>query len=207
VLGRLRRRAPQPPADPFDIVPGLSWSCRRAIAGGRAVVGRGSYIGAEVAVYDRSTNLQVGNYSSIGEDVRILLGGEHRPDWVSTYPFRIMGQLPGRGEDGHPLSRGDVLIGHDVWVGRSALILSGVRIGDGAVVAAGAVVVRDVEPYSIVAGNPARELRKRFDDDVIEGLLRLRWWDWPEAQVWANIEGLCSPDVRAFLKHHAAATA
>lgn len=195
-------RSVPPPPDPFA-PPGLSWSVRRALVGGQATVGPHTYIAGDVAVYDRTTKLHVGAYTSIGEDTWLLLGGEHHPEWVSMFPFRIVGQLPGKGEDGQPTSRGDVRIGSDVWIGRGVTILSGVTVGDGAVVAAGAVVTRDVAPYAIVAGNPARLVRYRFDEGTVASLLRLRWWDWPEAEVWARVGELSSPDVAGFLSKHA----
>ena len=91
---------------------------------------------------------------------------------------------------GHPASKGDVVIGNDVWIGRKAVILSGVTIGDGAVVGTMAVVTSNVEPYTIVAGNPARPVRKRFDDSTIQNLLQLRWWDWPTEKVKENVKSL-----------------
>ncbi len=90
--------------------------------------------------------------------------------------------------------KGDVTIGSDVWIGSNVIVMSGVTIGDGAVVATGSVVTADVPPFTIVGGNPARPIRKRFDDDVIEKLLELRWWDWPDEKIRANIHVLCGSD-------------
>jgi acetyltransferase-like isoleucine patch superfamily enzyme len=146
--------------------------------------------------------VKIGAFCSIADGVEILLNGNHRTDWVSTYPFRLQLQMPGMIHDGHPTSRGPVTIGNDVWLGRGALILSGVTIGDGAVVGTRAVVTRDVAPYSIVAGNPARHVRYRFDQDVIEALVRVRWWDWPENKIRGSIPALCDADVRGFLHQH-----
>ncbi|HEX2674550.1 MAG TPA: CatB-related O-acetyltransferase [Polyangiaceae bacterium] len=146
--------------------------------------------------------LRIGSFCSISDNVEILMNGDHRTDWVSTYPFRLQLAMPGVFEDGHPSSRGPVTIGNDVWLARGALILSGVTIGDGAVVGARAVVTRDVAPYSIVVGNPARHARYRFDEDAIRRLTRLRWWDWPESKIRDHIPRLCAGDIRHFLEEH-----
>lgn len=144
----------------------------------------------------------VGNYSSLHPTAVIFVGGEHRPDWITTFAFREALGLPGRYEDGLPHSKGDVVIGNDAYVGAHAVVLSGVRIGDGAVVGAGAVVASDVPPYAIVVGNPARVLRYRFGPAEREALLRVRWWDWPEERIVEQLHVLLSPDVRAFLDIH-----
>ena len=141
--------------------------------------------------------LLIGAYCSIADDVSIFLGGNHRPDWISTYPFRVRWRIEGAYTDGHPASRGDVRIGADVWIGERSTILSGIEIGHGAVVAATSTVTRDVRPYAIVAGNPAREIRRRFDDDAVDFLLQLRWWEWPEEKVRQMVPILCSGDIDA----------
>ena len=129
--------------------------------------------------------------------MKIFLGGEHHTDWVSSYPFSLMfpaaGPLPG-----YPLTKGDVVIGSDVWLGHDALILSGVTIGHGAVVGARAVVTHDLEPYSVVAGNPARLIRHRFEPALVKRLLNVAWWDWPPGRVEEAWPLLMSPDVVGF---------
>jgi hypothetical protein len=111
----------------------------------------------------------------------LFVFGEHRTDLVSTYPLRTLLTPDGRNHDA--TEKGEIAIGSDVWIGTRAMILSGVTIGHGAVVAAGAVVTRDVPPYAIVAGVPARVLRYRFDADTIERLLAIAWWEWPDERV------------------------
>jgi acetyltransferase-like isoleucine patch superfamily enzyme len=170
----------------------------------RLVLGVGSYAGApDIAVSrgDPDHRVVVGNYSSIADEVTFLIGGEHHPEWVSTFPFRIRYGLPGRLQDGQPRSRGPITIGSDVWIGRGAIVTSGVTIGDGAVVGARTVVVHDVEPYAIVAGAPNRQIRKRFTDEQIAALLQARWWDWPEDEVLSIVDLLCSPDVERLLAY------
>lgn len=143
--------------------------------------------------------VMVGKYCSIATGAEFLPGGNHRPDWVSTYPFRHRFGLPGANADGHPSTKGPITVGNDVWIAGGAKVLSGVTIGDGAVVGAYAVVTRDVPPYAIVAGNPARVRRFRFEPDVVQALLDIRWWDWPDEKVTRFVPDLCSDDIRAFI--------
>ncbi|WP_031174189.1 CatB-related O-acetyltransferase [Streptomyces durhamensis] len=127
--------------------------------------------------------LVIGKYCAIAAGTRFLMAGAAHPTMgVSTFPFTMFGGTwTERTLDlvtGMP-SRGDTVIGNDVWIGYQALIMPGVRIGDGAIVAAGAVVTADVEPYTVVGGNPARPIRRRYEDADIERLLRAAWWHWP----------------------------
>ena len=148
-----------------------------------------------------SGRLTIGKFCSIADGVVILLGGNHRIDWVTTYPFSALldefKNIPG-----HPATKGDVVIGNDVWLAHQSLILSGVTIGDGAVVAARVVVTKNVPPYSIVAGNPARVIRYRFSEDTIARLLRIRWWDWDIAKIKQNIPAMLVADVDEFALRH-----
>jgi acetyltransferase-like isoleucine patch superfamily enzyme len=169
-----------------------SRSVRGLLRQGRASVGRHSYVFAEVHTFDDSTQLEIGNFCSIALGVTFLLGGEHRTKWITTSPIRIQLQLPGAGSDGTPFSRGDIKIGNDVWIGHGAILTSGVTVGDGAVIGAGAVVLRDVADYAVVAGNPAKILRYRFDEDRRKQLQNLRWWDWPDAIISQHVDTLCS---------------
>ena len=152
--------------------------------------------------YGEGAMLRVGKFCSIADDVKILLGGNHRTDWITTYPFPALAEdwPEAKGIKGHPQSKGDVLIGNDVWIGYGATILSGVRIADGAAIGARSVVVRDVEPYAIVAGNPAAAIGKRFDESVVEALLKLRWWDWPPEKIRRHVRLLCSERIDDLLK-------
>jgi acetyltransferase-like isoleucine patch superfamily enzyme len=146
--------------------------------------------------------VRVGKYCSVNHSVVVLPGGEHRTDWVSTFPLRARWALPGAFLDGQPWSKGPIVIGNDVLISYGVTILSGVTIGDGAVIAAGAVVTGDVAPYSIAGGVPARHLRWRFGQAEREALLRDRWWDWSDETVRQEISLLSSPDVHAFLMKH-----
>lgn len=136
--------------------------------------------------YGGDTKLKIGKFCSIGPDVRIVLGGDHRTEWCTTYPFNaIMPEFSFI--TGHPCSKGDITIGNDVWIAGGAKIMSGVTIGDGSVVAANACVTGAVEPYTIVGGVPAKPIRKRFCDADIQKLLEIRWWDWDRELIWQAV--------------------
>ena len=163
-------------------------------------MGRGSYFRPDVIVHEGDIHrVRIGNFCSIAANVEFMPGGNHRVDWVSMYPFRIMFDLPGRGEDGHPTSKGDIVVGHDVWIGRGARILSGVRIGNGAVVGAFSVVAGDVGPYQVVVGNPARVVKQRFPDATIAALEAMAWWEWPDDVLVERVGLLSSGRVDEFI--------
>jgi hypothetical protein len=169
----------------------------RLTAAGHVSVGVGTYGQHMIQVLDNPApdgswfggHISFGNYCSIAP-CQIMPAGGHHSEYVTTWPGRTLLGLPGAADD--QLARGDIVIGHDVWVGRDCLIMSGVKIGHGAVVGARAVVTRDVRPYAVVVGNPAVEVKRRFDDDTVERLLALGWWDWPADKVHAALGRLCS---------------
>lgn len=140
----------------------------------------------------------IGAFCAIGPDVLIYGQADHQLVSPSGYPFRseyfIRDAIPVE-----PITRGPVRIGNDVWICSRAIILSGVTIGDGAAIGAGAVVARDVPPYAVVTGNPARVVRMRFSPDIIARMLEIRWWDWPEEKI-IRFEPLLFGDMDAFLK-------
>lgn len=142
--------------------------------------------------------LIIGSFTSIGTGASFMMAGNqgHRNDWISTFPFFYMAGEPSFSEapDGF-LPAGDTIVGSDVWIGAEAMIMPGVKIGHGAMIGARALVTRDVEPYTIVGGNPAKPIRKRFDDDSIALLLDLAWWDWPLDRVKIAMPFLCSADI------------
>lgn len=159
-------------------------------------VGRGTYGKPIIRHWGEPTTLKIGAFCSIAKGVTIFLGGNHRTDWITTYPFPVF-RASARHIKGHPASRGDVIIGNDVWIGERAVILSGVRIGNGAVIGASAVVAHDVPPYSIVAGNPAKVVRMRFREGDISILQSLEWWNWDDAKIDAAMPVLLNGDVEA----------
>lgn len=166
----------------------------------RYSIGIGSYGLPIVHDWQEGAMLRIGSYTSIAEQVQIFLGGHHRTDWITTYPFPAM-VSEAADIDGYAFSRGDVVIGSDVWICTSVIILSGVNIGHGAVLAAGSVVSRDVEPYSVVAGNPACHVRWRFPEIVREALLASEWWRWPEDELRQISSLLCSDRLDEFLQY------
>lgn len=162
-------------------------------------IGAYTYGTPKIYRWDDRTRLSIGKHCSIAKDVSILLGGEHRTDWVSTYPFnRFFPEAEGIA--GHPHSKGDVIIGNDVWIGMGATILSGVTIGDGAVIAAHSLVSKDVPPYAIAGGNPARIIRSRFPEEVVRKLLAIAWWDWPIDKIKEGVPLLMRDDIEAFIR-------
>jgi virginiamycin A acetyltransferase len=144
--------------------------------------------------------LVIGKFCAIARGVRFIMNGaNHKLTGLSTYPFGIFGQgwqaaIPKPGE---LKIKGDTVIGNDVWLGYEAVIMPGVKIGNGAIVAAKSVVTRDVPAYGIVGGNPARLIRKRFDDDTIVALQTLAWWDWPVEKITAAIPAIIGADIEA----------
>jgi acetyltransferase-like isoleucine patch superfamily enzyme len=153
--------------------------------------------------WGENARLIIGKFCSIAGGVSIYLGGNHRTDWVTTYPFLAWPDTwtEASGILGHPATRGNVVIGNDVWLGNECVILSGVTIGDGAVVATHAIVTKDVPPYTIVAGNPARVIRKRFKDEHVEALLKIRWWDWPLDHIKRSLVFLLNDDIEGFIRY------
>ena len=154
---------------------------------GRSVVRVGRYTYGvtperiRVLEWGEEANLFIGHFCSIAKGLKVFLGGEHRVDWITTFPFGhvFQNELCVEKIAGHPRTKGDVVIGNDVWTGQDVTIMSGVKIGNGAVIAAGSVLTRDVGPYEVWGGNPARKLKLRFSEEIIEALLHLAWWDMP----------------------------
>ncbi|WP_312219767.1 type B chloramphenicol O-acetyltransferase [Brevundimonas sp.] len=144
--------------------------------------------------------LIIGDFCSIGSGAAFIMAGNqgHRNDWASSFPFFYMPEVPHfAGAVDAFQKAGDTVIGNDVWIGSEAIIMPGVKVGDGAVIGTRALVTRDVEPYAIVGGNPARVIRKRFDDDSIAMLLEMKWWDWDDARLRQAMPLLCNGDIAA----------
>lgn len=163
-------------------------------------IGRYTYGSPKLMTWTDRDKITIGSFCSLADEVVIFGGGEHRTDWFTTYPLRIIFELPGAGQDGHPHTKGETRIGNDVWIGYGAMILSGVSVGDGAVIGADSVVTRDVPPYTIVAGNPCKVIKYRFNEEVRSLLLDLKWWEWPIEKIIANVNTLCSNDIERLKK-------
>jgi acetyltransferase-like isoleucine patch superfamily enzyme len=161
-------------------------------------IGRGSYGDPVLLAWGEEAKLEMGAYCSIADEVAIFLDGEHRTDWVTTFPFNKTRESA-RHITGHPKTKGDVIIGNDVWIGYRAIIVSGVTIGDGAVIGSNSVVTRDVPPYAIMGGSPARLIRKRFPEDIIARLLKAQWWSLDEGILDKFMPLLLSSNVEGFL--------
>lgn len=166
-------------------------------------VGRFTYGFENLSIrqWNEGAALKIGAFCSLADNINIFLGGNHRTDWITTFPFGHIYQNELGGSDilGHPSTKGDVVIGNDVWIGSGVTILSGVHIGDGAVISANACVIKDVAPYQIVGGNPAISIKQRFDDEIVDILLRLKWWDLPLEQIKSITKLLSSKPDKASL--------
>lgn len=136
--------------------------------------------------------LIIGKFCMIASDVKFIMNGaNHLTNALSTYPFAIFGNGWEHAMEGKTYpQKGDITIGNDVWIGYNATIMAGVTIGDGAIIATNATVVKDVEPYAIVGGNPAQTLKKRFPEETIQQLLALKWWDWDIEKITRNVQHL-----------------
>jgi acetyltransferase-like isoleucine patch superfamily enzyme len=150
---------------------------------------------------NNNANLIVGNFCSIASNVKIYLGGNHQINWVTTYPFGHIhnNTFNNFNGEGHPSTKGDVIIGNDVWIGDNVTIMSGVTIGDGAVIANNSHVVKNVEPYSLVGGNPAKLIKYRFSKEQIEKLLEIKWWYWDDEKINKFTHLLCNNNIDEFI--------
>ncbi|MDD3155032.1 MAG: CatB-related O-acetyltransferase [Victivallaceae bacterium] len=149
-------------------------------------------------------HLKIGKFCSIGAGAKFLFNAaNHTMHSLSSYPFPVLNaqwDVPGLKTTDAWDNHGDILVGNDVWIGFEALILAGVTIGDGAIIGARAVVTRDVPPYTIVGGVPAKAIRKRFDDATIAELRNLQWWNWPKERIRRAIPAIQSGDLEALKK-------
>jgi len=167
---------------------------------GRVEIGSNTYA-AKLRIFTWVPDeiVKIGKYCSIAENVVILGGGNHNYINITTHPFKTFKNESLNVKDLNT-SRKTTVIGNDVWIGMNALILGGVTIGDGTVIGAGSVVTKDVPPYVIVAGNPAKIIKYRFTDEQIKHLLEIKWWDWPDEQIEKNID-MFYIDINEFIKH------
>lgn len=168
----------------------------RELAGGQVKIGAFTYGNPDIKLFEKDTILRIGRFCSIADQVTFFLGGEHRSDWMTTYPFNKLAS-EFSGFSGHPKTKGDIIIGNDVWIGYGATVLSGVKIGDGAIVGARSLVSKDVPPYAIVGGNPARLLKHRFAPEAINRLLDIQWWNWEPEKLSQALPLLLHVDLEA----------
>lgn len=170
---------------------------RHLVASGQLVVGEHTYGLPTVEISHPDDRVEIGRYCSIASDVILVPGGRHPLDVVSSFPFKARWGL--ESVDSFVQREGPIVIGHDVWLATRCMILSGVTVGTGAVVAAGAVVTKDVRAYEIVGGIPAKHIGWRFDSETIQGLLDSEWWELPEEVVLGLIDQLTTGSPSRFL--------
>lgn len=137
--------------------------------------------------------LIIGKFCQIATGVCFIMNGSnHAMNGFSTYPFKVFGQSWAEKDPMQVVSKGDTVVGNDVWIGNCATIMQGVKIGDGAIIGTNSLVTKDVPAYTIVCGNPAKEIRKRFDEETIRLLLAVKWWDWDVQKITDNLEAITS---------------
>ena len=161
-----------------------------------------NFIDSEVIFKEEMMNekLIIGKFCQIATGVKFICNGSnHAMNGISTYPFKVFGK-GWKDAFMDVESKGNITIGNDVWIGNSAIIMPGILIGHGAIIGASALVTKNVEPYSIVGGNPATIIRKRFDDETINFLLRLSWWDWDIEKITENIKHITVGNIEALKK-------
>ncbi len=148
--------------------------------------------------------LIIGKFCMIASDVTFIMNGaNHLTDAITTYPFSIFGGDWSNAMEGKEFPfKGNTVVGNDVWIGYGTTVMPGVNIGDGSIIGSKSVVTKDVEPYSIVGGNPAKIIRKRFTNEEISSLLKLNWWDWPIEKITKNIKMLTDNDIDKLIEVH-----
>lgn len=170
---------------------------------GRVSLGRYSY--GDIKVIGQRCHVYVGDFCSIADHVKVIVLG-HDPNNVSTYPFNKKNWQRAADSKAHPVVYGDVHIGNDVWIGYNVTIMGGVKICDGAVIAAESVVTKTVPPYEIYGGSPAKKIGFRFNRPdgyyIIDRMMEIKWWEWPDEKIAENAHLLCSKNVDEFIRLH-----
>lgn len=179
---------------------------RLHLSSSNVIVGEHTYGMPEILLHGSDNKLIIGKYCSIANGVEFLMGGMHHGEFVSTYPwynnyrnFRRWNRegIPDAAWRDRPVK--DTVVGNDVWIGRSALIMPGVSIGDGAIIGSRTVVSKDVPPYAVVVGSPMRIIRYRFTEEQIAALLAIKWWDWSDEKIQRFLPLIASDNIAAFI--------
>lgn len=141
--------------------------------------------------------LKIGKFCMIASDVTFIMNGaNHLTEAITSYPFAIFGEDWKNSMDGKSYpTKGYTIVGNDVWIGYKTIIMPGVKIGNGTIIATNSTVVKDVKPYTIVGGNPAKEIKRRYTDEQIAELLEIKWWDWSIAKVTDNVHNLTGENI------------
>ena len=169
---------------------------------------RGTYFDRNVNIISWSDDYKIylGKYNSIGRDCNFFLHANHRVDWITT-SSQLWGPVTNEIANmhmkmGHPTCKGDIIIENDVWIGAKSTIMSGVKISNGSVIGANSLVTKDVPPYAVVVGNPAKIVKFRFNPKQIESLLTIGWWNWTEDRIKTEALNLWSDNVDEFIYRH-----
>lgn len=162
-------------------------------------IGQYTYGLPKIIKRESNSKIKIGKFCSIANNIKIFLDGEHETKNITTYPFGQNYFKEFKCKKYISKSKGSVIVGNDVWIGYGVTILSGVIIGDGAVIGARSLVTKNVDPYTIVGGVPAKIIRKRFEDDTINKLLKIKWWNWPNEKIQKNINLLQSYNINEFI--------
>ncbi|TIL82183.1 MAG: CatB-related O-acetyltransferase [Mesorhizobium sp.] len=188
-----------------------TWLRRKTILRSKSKVPAGVKVGREShGISERNFHnctsdspVDIGAFCSIAPEVLFLCKSDHPMNTASTFPLqaRFFAINSKKANLQYLRSRGPIRVGNDVWIGTRATILSGVTIGDGAIIAAGSVVTKDVPPYTLVGGNPAKVIRQRFDQDTVNALLQIKWWDWPDIRLKAERDAFDLP-AEAFARRY-----
>ena len=167
---------------------------------------RGTYYDRNINIISWSDQFKIttGKYCSIGRDCNFFLHANHRTDWITT-SSQLYGPVTPEIADmhmkmGHPSCKGDIVIGNDVWIGAKSTIMSGVNIGDGAVVGGGSVITKDIPSYAIVVGNPGKVVKYRFTHNQIQDLQQIAWWNWDEEKIKSEAMNMWSNNIDKFIK-------
>lgn len=167
-------------------------------------IGRHSYgIKAGTILFVKSDtlpNVEIGNFCSFAEGVKLLVNLDHNLNYPSTFPFKTLFLRNSERLNKDATSKGPIKIGHDVWIGQDSIVLSGVEIGTGAVIGAGAVVTKDIPPYAVAVGVPAKVIKYRFSKNIILRLLRSEWWDLPDSDLMSLKDLFYTDNIDSFLK-------
>jgi acetyltransferase-like isoleucine patch superfamily enzyme len=169
---------------------------------------KGTYFDRNVNIISWSDQyvVKLGKYNSIGRDCNFFLHANHRADWITT-TSQLWGPVTPEIAEmhmnmGHPTCKGNINVGNDVWIGAKSTIMSGVTIGDGAIIGSTATVAKDVPPYAIVVGNPGKIIKYRFTHAQIDGLMQIQWWNWDEEKIKNEAMDLWSPNIDEFIYRH-----